>query len=47
MKKRNLLLIVLLYLSGTLYAQSIWNAEHLAQVKKSIEMPFYTNAYQA
>lgn len=32
--------------SGSLCAQSIWNATHLANVKQSLAEPFYATAYQ-
>ncbi len=47
MKMRKLFLAVWICLSGTLCAQSIWNADHLAKVKQSIDQPVYRQAYQA
>ena len=47
MKKRNLLLVLLLCWVGGLCAQSIWDADHLAKVKQSIDQPFYAAAYKA
>lgn len=37
---------VLLLLATNLQAQSIWDATHLANVKQSLQTPFYATAYQ-
>lgn len=37
---------VLLLLATNLQAQSIWDATHLANVKQSLQEPFYATAYQ-
>lgn len=40
------LLVAFLCLSGGVCAQSIWDASHLAEVKQSLDEPFYATAYQ-
>ena len=40
------LLAALLCFFGGAYAQSIWDASHLAKVKQSLDEPFYATAYQ-
>ena len=47
MKKRNLLLAVLFLLTGAMHAQSLWDTNHLAEVKQNISQPFYATAYEA
>lgn len=40
------LFVLLLAVCGTTRAQSIWDAEHLAQVRQSLDRPFYAAAYE-
>ncbi|MDE6046349.1 MAG: alginate lyase family protein, partial [Alistipes sp.] len=48
MKKRTLLLLfaLLLGLSGSLRAQSVWDADRLERVKQSLDAPYYAAAYR-
>ena len=47
MKKLTYSLLALLFcLPGNVHAQSIWDADHLADVKQSLDRPYYTVAYQ-
>lgn len=39
-------LVLLLLLSANVQAQSIWDTAHLANVKQSLQSPFYSAAYQ-
>ena len=43
---RKVLIIVFLTLSGMAQAQSLWNHEHLKNVKEQIDRPFYALCYQ-
>jgi len=47
MKKRNTIICLLLIWVMGANAQSIWNPQHLKEVKESIDKPAYTAAYQA
>lgn len=44
--KRAQWIVALLLLSASIQAQSIWDATHLANVKQSLQSPFYSTAYQ-
>ena len=38
--------LAFLLLASCMQAQSIWNTAHLANVKQSLQTPFYATAYQ-
>ena len=46
MKHRACILIASLFVGAHLQAQSIWNADHLSEVKQSLQEPYYANTYQ-
>lgn len=47
MKKKTLGVIATLLIASTqMWGQSVWNAGHLAEVRQSIEKPFYSAAYK-
>lgn len=47
MKKKTLGVIATLLIASTqMWGQSVWNARHLAEVRQSIEKPFYSAAYK-
>ena len=46
MKNKVCMWVVSLCLGATVQAQSIWDAGHLAEVKQSLQEPFYANSYQ-
>ena len=39
-------IVVLLFTTGSMYAQSIWDAEHLKTVKQSIQEQPYSDIFQ-
>ena len=45
--KQTILTLALALAAGTLPAQSIWDAGHLAEVKQSLDQPFYATAYRS
>ena len=49
MKKhpQHLVITLLLLLTANVSAQSIWNVEHLKEVKQSLDNPLYSTAYQS
>ena len=47
MKKKNLIICLLLTWTTGVNAQSVWNPQHLKEVKESIRKPFYATAYRA
>ena len=47
MKNKVCMWVVSLCLGATVQAQSIWDAGHLAEVKQSLQEPFYADSYQA
>lgn len=46
MKHKACILIASLFLGVNVQAQSVWNAGHLAEVKQSLQEPFYANTYR-
>ncbi|NDV80480.1 alginate lyase family protein [Bacteroides sp. 51] len=47
MKKKSTIIVLLLVWMVGVNAQSIWNPEHLKEVKESLHKPAYATAYQA
>lgn len=47
MKIKHYLIAVILCASAAVSAQSVWNAEHLAEVRKHLQKPYYATAYEA
>ena len=47
MKNRLVILVFLLFMIIPSKAQSIWDREHLEYVKRSLDNPFYSKAYQS
>jgi len=46
MKKKITSILTFLLIATATYAQSVWNPEHLAEVKQSLSLPVYSIAYQ-
>lgn len=45
--KKKLIILILLFVTAAVQAQSIWDASHLAKVKQSLAEPAYAAPYQA